>query len=68
MRSARIPPPEAVETALEGAKKLPEPERIVVERLAAKARYYAEAYTLARMVSVSIMPALSSEGSILCER
>jgi uncharacterized protein (TIGR00730 family) len=49
--SARIPPPEAVETALEGAKDLPEAERKVVERLAAKAKYYAEAYRLARLVS-----------------
>ena len=49
--SARIPPPDAVETALEGAKDLPEDERKVVERLAEKARYYGEAYKLARMVS-----------------
>ncbi|WP_133364696.1 LOG family protein [Qipengyuania sediminis] len=49
--SARIPPPEAVATAREGAANLPEKERIVVERLAAKAKYYAEAYALARMVS-----------------
>ena len=49
--SARIPPPEAVETALEGAKELPEDERKVVESLAAKAKYYAEAYRLARLVS-----------------
>jgi uncharacterized protein (TIGR00730 family) len=49
--SARIPPPEAVATALEGAKKLPVEDRLVVERLAEKAKYYAEAYRLARMVS-----------------
>ena len=49
--SARIPPPGAVETALAGAKDLPEPERKVVESLAAKAKYYTEAYRLARMVS-----------------
>jgi uncharacterized protein (TIGR00730 family) len=49
--SARIPPPEAVATALAGAKELPEAERTVVERLAAKAKYYGEAYKLARMVS-----------------
>lgn len=49
--SARIPPPPAVETALEGAKDLPEPERQIVERLAAKAKYYGEAYKLARLVS-----------------
>jgi uncharacterized protein (TIGR00730 family) len=49
--SARIPPPDAVETALAGASDLPEPERKVVERLAAKAKYYTEAYRLARIVS-----------------
>lgn len=48
--SARIPPPEAVETALAGAADLPEADRRIVERLAAKARYYGEAYKLARMV------------------
>lgn len=49
--SARIPPPEAVETALAGAGDLPPAERRVVENLAAKARYYGEAYKLARLVS-----------------
>ena len=49
--SARIPPPEAVETALKGAADLPEGERKVVESLAAKARYYEEAYKLAKLVS-----------------
>jgi len=49
--SARIPPPEAVEVALEGAKDLPVEERMVIERLAEKAKYYAEAYKLARLVS-----------------
>jgi len=49
--SARIPPPDAVETALEGAKDLPDDERRVVESLAAKAKYYREAYRLARMVT-----------------
>jgi uncharacterized protein (TIGR00730 family) len=49
--SARIPPPEAAETALEGAKDLPEAERKVVESLVAKSKYYAEAYNLARLVS-----------------
>lgn len=49
--SARIPPPEAAQTALEGAKDLPEAERKVVERLAEKAKYYGEAYKLARLVS-----------------
>jgi uncharacterized protein (TIGR00730 family) len=49
--SARIPPPDAAQTALEGAKDLPEAERKVVERLAEKAKYYGEAYKLARLVS-----------------
>ena len=49
--SARIPPPEAAETALAGAQDLPEAERKVVERLAEKAKYYGEAYKLARLVS-----------------
>ncbi len=49
--SARIPPPEAVETALAGAKDLPDAERRIVESLAAKAKYYQEAYNLARLAS-----------------
>ena len=49
--SARIPPPEAVAVALEGAKSLPVEERMVIESLAEKAKYYAEAYKLARLVS-----------------
>ena len=49
--SARIPPSESVETALEGAAKLPEDERKVVENLAAKAKYCDEAYKLARIAS-----------------
>ena len=49
--SARIPPPEAVETALAGARDLRAEERVVIERLAAKAKYCDEAYKLARMVS-----------------
>ncbi len=49
--SARIPPPQAVETALEGAADLPEEERRVVEKLAAKARYFEQANRLARLVS-----------------
>ncbi len=49
--SARIPPPAAVAAALAGAADLPEDERRVVERLAAKAKYYGEAYKLARLVS-----------------
>lgn len=49
--SARIPPPEAAETALEGAKNLPHDERKVVESLAAKSKYYTEAYRLAKIAS-----------------
>jgi hypothetical protein len=49
--SARIPPPESAETALEGASHLPEDERKVVESLVAKAKYYGEARKLARMVT-----------------
>jgi uncharacterized protein (TIGR00730 family) len=49
--SARIPPPEAVGAALKGAESLPENEALVVRNLAAKAKYYAEAYNLARLAS-----------------
>jgi len=49
--SARIPPPEAAEAALAGAANLPDDQRRVVENLAAKAKYYGEAYKLARLVS-----------------
>ncbi|QYJ06911.1 LOG family protein [Qipengyuania flava] len=49
--SARIPPPEAAETALEGAKDLPEDERKVVESLVAKSKYYTEAMKLAKMAT-----------------
>ncbi|MCR2832726.1 LOG family protein [Parerythrobacter lacustris] len=49
--SARIPPPEAAETALEGAKDLPDDERRIVENLVAKSKYYGEAYKLAKLVS-----------------
>jgi len=49
--SARIPPPEAAETALEGARKLPEEQRRVVESLVAKSKYYTEAYKLAKIAS-----------------
>ncbi len=49
--SARIPPPEAAETALEGARDLPDDERRVVENLVKKSKYCAEAYKLARIAS-----------------
>ncbi len=48
--SARIPPPEATELALQEAEQLPEDEALVVRNLAAKAKYYGEAYKLARLV------------------
>jgi uncharacterized protein (TIGR00730 family) len=49
--SARIPAPDEVEAKLEAAKDLPEEDRKVAERLAAKAKYCREAYDLARLVS-----------------
>ena len=49
--SARIPPPEAADTALEGAKDLPEEERKIVESLVAKSKYYEEARKLAKMAT-----------------
>ncbi len=49
--SARIPPPEAVEDALKQAENLPEEEALIVRNLAAKAKYYAEAYNFAKKVS-----------------
>ena len=49
--SARIPPPEATEEALEQAEQLSEEEALVVRNLAKKSKYYAEAYRLSRMVS-----------------
>ena len=49
--SARIPSPEQAEARLEAAKDGDEFERKVAERLADKAKYYAEAYRLAKMVS-----------------
>ncbi len=49
--SARIPPPEAAASALEGAANLPEDEARVVRNLVAKSKYVGEAYRLARMVS-----------------
>jgi uncharacterized protein (TIGR00730 family) len=49
--SARIPPPEAAATALEGAKAMDDEGRTVVERLVAKSKYYTEAYNLAKIAS-----------------
>ncbi len=46
--SARIPSPDQAEAAVAAAS---EEERPVAERLAAKAKYYHEAYTLARMIT-----------------
>jgi uncharacterized protein (TIGR00730 family) len=64
--SARIPPPESVAVAVEGAKDLPEPERTIVERLAAKAKYYAEAYKLARMVSEKSIVERGQRQFVIC--
>ena len=49
--SARIPPPHSVETALAGLADLPERDQRVVKNLVAKAKYYDEAYELARLAS-----------------
>jgi len=49
--SARIPSPAQAKARLEAAKNASEYERKVAERLAAKAKYYDEAYALARLVS-----------------
>jgi len=49
--SARIPSPQQAEQMAPSANGLPEAEAVVARNLAAKARYYDEAYRLARMVS-----------------
>ena len=49
--SARIPPPEAAQAALDSAHDLSPEERVIVENLAKKAKYYGEAYNLARIAS-----------------
>ncbi|QPC98266.1 MULTISPECIES: LOG family protein [Qipengyuania] len=49
--SARIPAPDQCEAALEAAKDLPDDEKRIVESLVAKAKYYTEAYRLARIAS-----------------
>jgi uncharacterized protein (TIGR00730 family) len=49
--SARIPSPQEVEAKLEAAKGASEYEQKVAQRLADKAKYYDEAYRLARLVS-----------------
>lgn len=49
--SARIPSPAKAESMLEAAKAKTEYEQKVAARLAEKAKYYDEAYRLARMVS-----------------
>ncbi len=49
--SARIPSPDGAKIAMEGAADLPERDRRVVENLAKKAKYYQEAYNLAKLVS-----------------
>ncbi len=49
--SARIPSPDQAQAKIDAAKGGTEYEQKVAERLAAKAKYYDEAYKLARMVS-----------------
>ena len=49
--SARIPSPEQAQTMLDAAEGKPEEERRVAENLVKKAKYYQEAYDLARLVS-----------------
>ncbi|UIP06764.1 LOG family protein [Erythrobacter sp. SDW2] len=49
--SARIPAPEEAEALVEAAKERDEFEQKVANNLAAKAKYYDEAYKLARLVS-----------------
>ncbi|NVE95844.1 LOG family protein [Altererythrobacter lutimaris] len=49
--SARIPSPETAQAKIDAAKDGSEYEQKVAQRLADKAKYYQEAYTLARMVS-----------------
>ncbi|ALE15616.1 hypothetical protein AMC99_00301 [Altererythrobacter epoxidivorans] len=49
--SARIPSPEEAEARVEASKNEGEYEQKVAQNLAAKAKYYDEAYKLARMVS-----------------
>ena len=49
--SARIPSPEEAQAKIDAAKDGSEYEQKVAANLAAKAKYYAEAHTLAKMVS-----------------
>ena len=49
--SARIPSPEQVEARLEAAKEDSEYEQLVAKNLAKKAKYYEEAYKLAKLAS-----------------
>ncbi|WP_379554094.1 TIGR00730 family Rossman fold protein [Qipengyuania sp. DGS5-3] len=49
--SARIPSPEEAQAKIDAAKSGTEQEQRVAANLAAKAKYYQEAYTLAKLVS-----------------
>ena len=49
--SARIPSPDEAQAKIDAAKDGSEYDQLVAKRLADKAKYYEEAYTLARMVS-----------------
>jgi uncharacterized protein (TIGR00730 family) len=64
--SARIPPPEAVDEALAGAADLPEAEARVVRNLAAKAKYYGEAYRLAKIASEKSIIEHGSRQFVIC--
>ena len=64
--SARIPSPEAAEATLEAAKDRPEQERRVLENLAAKARYYDEAYKLARLASEKSIVEQGKRQFVIC--
>ncbi len=49
--SARIPSPEEAEARIEASKSESEYDQLVAKNLAAKAKYYAEAYKLAKIAS-----------------
>ena len=64
--SARIPSPDAAATLVAAAKDLSEQERRVAESLAAKAKYYDEAYKLARMVSEKAIIEQGKRQFVIC--
>lgn len=64
--SARIPSPADAEALVEAAKNGTEHERKVAASLAAKARYYDEAYKLARMVSEKAIVEHGNRQFVIC--